>query len=454
PRDDGREGGPEPWDQPPPHVPAARDPALAGDGVDAHDEPDHDEPPPPDRAGAVGLPGRPTKRIGGHGAPRTASSPEASSDASGGAPGRPEVTPVHPGLPRPRPRGKRLIALAFFLVPVIALLWFISALFQPFAGKGEGRVSVTIPEGASVAQIGDILADEGVVDSGFFFRLRATISGEGAALRSGPHELREGMSYASAIAALSTPPPAAGAGEVIDVTIPEGLSRSEIAPLVDQAGVDGDYVEASLGQRGFSPEEDYGAPEEADSLEGFLFPSTYELTVEDNAEDLVSKQLEAFQENVAEVDMSRAEKRNLTPYEVLVIASMVERETRVPEERPLVAAVIYNRLSDGMPLGIDATIRYANENWDSPLKQSELTEDGPYNTRTRTGLPPTPIGNPGLASIQAAADPADEDYLYYVVKPGTCGEHNFSDSDGEFQRDVAEYNRARDAAGGKSPTTC
>jgi UPF0755 protein len=107
-----------------------------------------------------------------------------------------------------------------------------------------------------------------------------------------------------------------------------------------------------------------------------------------------------------------------------------------------------------MPLGIDATIRYATRNWSEPLKQSELNIDSPYNTRRRTGLPPTPIGSPGLASIKAAANPASQDYLYYVVKPGTCGEHNFSSTDAEFQKDVDAYNRARDRAGGKSPTTC
>jgi cell division protein YceG involved in septum cleavage len=106
-----------------------------------------------------------------------------------------------------------------------------------------------------------------------------------------------------------------------------------------------------------------------------------------------------------------------------------------------------------MPLGIDATIRYATRNWSSPLKQSELAIDSPYNTRLRTGLPPGPIGSPGLASIKAAADPANVDYLYYVVKPGGDGAHNFSSTDAEFQKDVAEYNREREARGGRDPSS-
>ena len=107
-----------------------------------------------------------------------------------------------------------------------------------------------------------------------------------------------------------------------------------------------------------------------------------------------------------------------------------------------------------MPLGIDATIRYGVRNFDSPLKQSELDRDTPYNTRLHKGLPPTPIGNPGLASIRAAANPAATGYLFYVVKPGTCGEHNFSKTLEQFNKDAAAYEAARQKAGGKSPDTC
>jgi uncharacterized YceG family protein len=116
--------------------------------------------------------------------------------------------------------------------------------------------------------------------------------------------------------------------------------------------------------------------------------------------------------------------------------------------------VIYNRLSQGIPLGIDATIRFATGNWSEPLTQSELATGSPYNTRTNQGLPPGPIGNPGLASIEAAAHPAKTDYLYYVVKPGACGEHSFSSTDAEFQQDVELYNSERARRGGKSPTDC
>jgi uncharacterized YceG family protein len=138
---------------------------------------------------------------------------------------------------------------------------------------------------------------------------------------------------------------------------------------------------------------------------------------------------------------------------VVTIASMVEREVSVARERPIVAAVIYNRLSRGEPLFIDATTRFALDNWTEPLTESDLAVDSPYNTRTNAGLPPGPIGSPGLASIEAAAKPADTDVWLYVVKPGTCGEHVFSSSLDEHNANVARYQEAQAAAGG-SPTDC
>ncbi len=133
---------------------------------------------------------------------------------------------------------------------------------------------------------------------------------------------------------------------------------------------------------------------------------------------------------------------------------MIEREAQQPRERALVASVIYNRLRDGIPLGIDATVRYVTNNWSRPLTQSQLQVQSPYNTRTNKGLPPGPIGSPGIESIRAAAKPARTGYLFYVVKPGTCGEHAFSETNAEFEADVARYNRERQRRGGKSPTKC
>jgi UPF0755 protein len=182
-----------------------------------------------------------------------------------------------------------------------------------------------------------------------------------------------------------------------------------------------------------------GFRKEANGIEGFLFPATYEFTPKTTAAKLVADQLAFFEENWKKVDLTDARKKNLTAYDVLIIASMVEKETIVPSERPLVAAVIYNRLKKGMPLGIDATIRYG---LDVPgtesLRQSHLQSDNPYNTRNRQGLTPTPIANPGLASMQAAAHPAKVDYLYFVRK-GESDEHFFTASESEFYAKACEY---------------
>ena len=175
------------------------------------------------------------------------------------------------------------------------------------------------------------------------------------------------------------------------------------------------------------------------SVEGFLFPATYEFTPATTADELVARQIAAFEERWAGIDLRRARARGRTPYDVLGVASMVERETIAPRERALVAAVIYNRLDRNMPLGIDATIRYGlGIPGTRPLKAEHLRSDSPYNTRRFKGLPPTPIGNPGLASIRAAARPAAVDYLYFVRKPDKV-HHFFTADEDEFCRKSLEY---------------
>jgi UPF0755 protein len=169
-------------------------------------------------------------------------------------------------------------------------------------------------------------------------------------------------------------------------------------------------------------------------LEGFLFPSLYEFGPSSTAADLIRLQLANFAHQWKKVNVGSRD-----PYEVLIVASMIERETVAPEERPLVAAVIYNRLAQDMPLGIDATLRYGlGIPGTRPLTTAQLASDTPYNTRRFKGLPPTPIGNPGLASMKAAAHPANVDYLYYVRKPDMV-HHFFTADENEFCQKAKEY---------------
>jgi UPF0755 protein len=343
---------------------------------------------------------------------------------------------------------RRRLALAGAAVLAVALLWFLIVLFQPFKGDGHGRVTVAIPKGSGVGEIADVLERRGVISSGFLFELRATLAGKRGDLKPGSYALRRDMSFGAAIDALTKGP----GSNLVQATIPEGRSRRETAGLIEGFGLRGDYMKATVRSPLLDPG-DYGGAKARD-LEGFLFPSTYELKRGASVDTLVAKQLGAFRSQIRAIDMRAARHVNLTVYDVVTIASLVEREAQVASERPLVASVIYNRLHEHIPLGIDATIRFATGNWSEPLTQSQLHTASAYNTRTRAGLPPGPIGNPGLASLKAAAHPADTRFLYYVVKPGECGRHAFSTTYAQFQRDSARYNQARAAAGGRSPTKC
>ncbi|MEX2081703.1 MAG: endolytic transglycosylase MltG [Dehalococcoidia bacterium] len=361
-----------------------------------------------------------------------------------------------PKEPRPPRAGnfrrRRVLALGLVLVGLLAA-WFMIALFQPFAGDGEGHGSVTveIPEGSSAGDIAELLADQGVVSNARFFEWRLKLAGKSDEVQADTYTLAEDMSYGTAIDRLTGEQVAGD----LTVTIPEGLDRTQIAADILPEGVSSDqYLQLTeTAQKGFNPAE-YGA--KSQSLEGFLFPATYDLTgipEDQNVQNLIQQQLQAFKDNIAKVDMSYAQKKNLTPYDVLIIASMIDKEVQVPEERPIVASVIYNRLNQGIPLGIDATTRFETQNYTEQLTNDVLRSDTPYNTRTNQGLTPTPIGNPGLAALEAAARPADTKFTFFVVIPGTCGEHFFTADENEFKAKAAEYNQALEEQGG-SPTEC
>jgi UPF0755 protein len=230
--------------------------------------------------------------------------------------------------------------------------------------------------------------------------------------------------------------------EILRIVFPEGFTRKEMArrvAAVNEIAKEERGIVPSLQPKAYLAASDQTRNLPAGfknvdppNLEGFLFPATYDFTEDTTSKQLVADQLDAFEQAWSQVDMEYARSKNLTPYDVLIIASMVEEEVQVPRERALVAAVIYNRLRAGMPLGIDATIRYG---YDIPptqaILQSQLDRDHPYNTRKRVGLTPTPISNPGLASMQAAAHPADVNFLYFVRK-ADCKSHFFTASEKEF----------------------
>jgi uncharacterized YceG family protein len=224
------------------------------------------------------------------------------------------------------------------------------------------------------------------------------------------------------------------------VVFPEGFTRAQMADRVHAVAKIAErkrHAPVALASRPYLRASRTAVlpcftPRRQSNLEGFLFPATYDFLAKTPSRQLVADQLDAFCQNWSSVNFAYARSKNLTPYDVLKIASMVEKETLAPSERPLVAAVIYNRLHARMPLGIDATLRYGLHIAPTQsILESQLQSDNPYNSRRIPGLPPTPIANPGLASIRAAAHPAKVDYLYFVRKPDKV-HHFFTASDTAF----------------------
>ena len=244
------------------------------------------------------------------------------------------------------------------------------------------------------------------------------------------------------LASLAVPAASAAPSPVLRVAMPEGWSVRKMADRVAEVrrlAIRKRHVRPVLTGTAYrraaaeaQPPAGFGRPR---SIEGFLFPDTYVFGPSTRAAQIVALQQDAFARAWRKVRVPPDRK----PYDVLIVASMVERETVVPAERPLVSAVIWNRLAKGMPLGIDATLRYGlGIEGTKAITKAQLASDSPYNTSRFKGLPPTPIGNPGLASMRAAARPAPVDYLFYVRRPGSQ-RHFFTAEEAEFCQKAVEF---------------
>jgi UPF0755 protein len=295
-------------------------------------------------------------------------------------------------------------------------------------------VAVTIPRGATLHQVGDILQSSHVVPSGGAFVSRAEDDGYAARFQPGTYALRRYDSYRNIIKVLVL----TASAPSDKVTFPEGYTARQMAVAAARAVPDfsgSGYVDLTIkhplpytvpGMKAGSP------------LEGLLFPATYEFPPLTTPKSLIDLQYKLFRKALNGTDLSKARRKNLTAYDVVIIASMIEREVRVPAERRLVSAVIWNRLRIDMRLQIDATILYGLGSGAKTLTEADLRRDTPYNTYLHKGLPPTPICNPGVASLRAAADPAAVSYLYYVVRNDGTGRHRFSSSYEQFLKDKAK----------------
>lgn len=333
-------------------------------------------------------------------------------------------------------RGKITTALLVLLALVVGTAGAGYAYLRSIGAFGTsepGRpIEVRIPEGASAIEIGRLLEDAGVIESALAWRVALYLEGGGEDIEAGDYNLFEGLTAPDALALLAE-------GATVDfttVTFPEG---SWIEDFVRIVGRD-THVSSAAFERALTSGRVTSElkPDDVETFEGLLFPSTYQVVEDDTAVTLAQRIVDEFEAQVASVDWGRVEEMGYSVYDAIIVASMVEAEAKVNSERPKIASVIYNRLEVGERLGIDATVLYALGEHREMLFESDLAIDSPYNTRLYPGLPPTPIGAPGIESLRAAADPAPGDLFFFVVSD--CeGHHAFSETAAEFARDKAAY---------------
>jgi UPF0755 protein len=339
-----------------------------------------------------------------------------------------EVPPPAPAPARRRGRWWKVLSA----IVGVGLVVFLAAAFWVYRkidppGSPGAQVSVEIPRGSSTARIAELLAAADVVADARVFRIYTRVDGSGP-WQAGTYTFRENSSVGDAVAVLDGGP----AISYTRLTIPEGYTLEQVAVRVGQ--VPGRSAQRFLELANSGTVRSQYQPEGSTNLEGLLFPDTYQLDENDDEARILQRMVQAMDEKLVELGVpDKAAAFGVTPYQLVIIASMIEREARVPDERPKVARVVYNRLERGMRLGIDATTRYELRRPTGPLRKSELERDTPYNTRTRAGLPPTPIAMPGAASLEGAANPADGTWIYYVIADEQ-GHHTFATTDAEFQR--------------------
>ncbi|MFQ6672109.1 MAG: endolytic transglycosylase MltG [Candidatus Tectimicrobiota bacterium] len=331
------------------------------------------------------------------------------------------------------PRAVIAIPLVLLVAAVVGLGGLYHAVSSPASLPAEER-AVVILNGASLPTIARQLAEAGLVRSPWRFRLAARLAGAATKLQAGEYRLSTGMSPRELSRHLLE-----GRTVEVTVTVPEGLTVREVAASLAAAGLaEADTVEQLASDRAFIA----SLPLEAPTLEGYLHPETYRFRKGVDARTIVASMVAATMAIFDEAALERASVAGLTVHEVLTLASIVERETALAAERPRIAAVFLNRLRRGIPLQADPTVIYAlGPRFDGNLTRAHLTLESPYNTYRHPGLPPTPIANPGRASIDAVLRPADVEDLYFVAKPD--GSHHFSATVRDHERAVRRFQRRR-----------
>lgn len=346
-----------------------------------------------------------------------------------------EVVAAHEPPRRRRRRAAVWFAALAVLLTVGVVVAGAGALYvngqvNPSGGPGE-EVALTIPNGSTPADIGALLTGEGVIENADIWRWYLRVKGGGPFL-AGDYTFNQNSAMGDAVAVLERGPALASFD---NITIPEGLTVAEVVREVGESGVVagarfGELVASGAFRSRYQP------PEVA-VLEGLLFPDTYRLEEGEDEEDLLNRMIATLDATAQELGYDDALARTgRTPYEVLVIASLIEAEAKIDEDRAKISRVIYNRLDEPMSLGIDATVYFALGRRGGSLTKTDLDVDSPFNTRKFAGLPPTPIALPGRASLEAALNPEPGPWLYYVLADAS-GIHAFSEGYDEFLDNVA-----------------
>ena len=355
-------------------------------------------------------------------------------------PDRMQDAPPKDDLDRPRHRAPQNrnwgLRISLVLLLVLAGLGIAATRYYGWCSEASGPrrpVTFRVPKGTSGSQVVDALHEQGIVRCGLVSKWLLRRSGLQDEFRAGTFDLTTNMTPDAAFAALTEAPEPVPTARL---TIPEGYRLTQIADRVQETlGIPAKaFLKATEKKDLALPPY---LPADAPSIEGFLFPETYFIRTDATPESVVKRLLDQFGTEAESLPWENAKALGVTPYQVVTIASMIEKEAALDRERPIIAGVIYNRLKAGMNLGIDATLLYDDPTPDGQLSYSDLAYDSPYNTRVNPGLPPTPIASPGRASLEAALNPADTPYFYYVL----CGE----DGHHAFAKTAAghEANRAR-----------
>jgi len=332
--------------------------------------------------------------------------------------------------------GAVVLLLVVAALVAVAVGW--SMLNRPDIKVAAGvPVEVEIASGSSTAAIAETLASAGVVENALMFRLQSRLTESDGLLRAGVYTFSTGMPYNLVLEKLKIGP------DIVyyDVPIPEGFTAKQIA---QRFAARAQIPEAELvalvtsGANTFVADHPYLENAYGDSLEGFLFPATYRVKEGTSARDVVEMMLDKFDSVIADVDMSYAKSKNLDLRDVVIIASILERESKIQKEFPLVSSVIYNRLAKPMRLQLCATVLYKMPEGTTKLTNADTKVDSPYNTYIHDGLPVGPISNPGLAALTAAAAPAKTKYYYYVLT-GKDGSQTFASTYDEFLRAKQVY---------------